>query len=250
MTIALRGTATSATNANVVASGSLACTKPTGVVSGDVMVAQVTGNDTVMTGPSGWTKLLDQVAGVAGTDHFETSWWWKLAGGAEGASYSWTKAAGSTAAPLVITIAAWSGVDNTTPIGGSAIIGFNTDQTEPLLTPTPTAYSGFNLAVYGRSVRFATGTNVVPTFTSGATTELADTGIWSGGTISYAHACYVNAEAVATPPCLGITTSQTESHTVTACITLRDATQPKLGTYINNPDTFGTAQANRRASRW
>lgn len=246
MAISQRGSTTNATNANVAASGSLACNKPTGVVSGDVLVAIVTTNDdTSLGGPSGWTKQIDQVAGVAGTDHFEVTIWTKVAGGSEGSTYTWTKSAGATASPMVITITAWIGVDNTTPVLSTAVLGFNTNQTEPMTTPTAATKNFLNMPMYFRAVRFSTGSNVVPTFTSSGTTELDDVGIWSGGTISYSHAVYINTndETFGQPDTLDITVNQTESHNVTACLTLNDdANAVPLVTVFK--------QANQRANRW
>lgn len=246
MPITQRGSTTNATNANVAASGSLACNKPTGVVSGDVLVAIVTTNDdTSLGGPSGWTKQLDQVAGVAGTDHFEVTIWTKVAGGSEGATYSWTKSAGATASPMVISITAWIGVDNTTPVLSSSIVGFNTNQSEPMTTPTVATKNYMNMPLYFRAVRFATSSNVVPTFTSSGTTELDDVGIWSGGTIAYSHCVYANTndETFGQPDTLDITTNQTESHTVEAILTLNDDSNVVQSALV-------TKQAMYRSNRW
>lgn len=245
MAITQRGSATNATNANVIASGTLACNKPTGVASGDVLVAIVTTNDdTSLGGPSGWTKQIDQVAGVAGTDHFEVTVWTKVAGGAEGSTYTWTKSAGATASPMVITITAWQGVDNTTPVLATTKVGFNTNQTEPMTTTTTPVTNTLNLPLYFRAVRFATSSNVVPTFTASAN-ELDDVGIWSGGTIAYSHAVYSNSndQTFGQPDTLDITVNQTESHTVEAMLVLNDDSQEAQVVTVFK-------QAMYRSNRW
>lgn len=244
MAITQRGSATNATNANVAASGGLACNKPTGVASGDVLVAIVTTNDdTSLGGPASWTKQVDKVAGTAGTDHFEVTIWTKVAGGSEGASYTWTKSAGATASPMVITITAWQGVDNTTPVLGTANAGFNTNQGEPMTTPTVAVINSLNLPLYFRSVRFATASNVVPTFTASAN-ELDDVGIWSGGTIAYSHAVYSNTndQTFGQPDTLDITVNQTESHTVEAVLVLNDD--------ANSLNLTVFKQSIQRSTRW
>ena len=93
-------------------STSIVVNAPTGVVSGDVLVAIVSSyssaNDTI-TGPTGWTRLATLKEGtnyVAVIDY-------KVAGGSEPTSYTWTT---SAAYALNADISAWAGVDNTTPI--------------------------------------------------------------------------------------------------------------------------------------
>lgn len=61
------------------------CTKPTGVASGDVLVAHVYGAGT-SSGPAGWTKAIE--ANVGGS--YYASLWTKTAGGSEPANYTWT----------------------------------------------------------------------------------------------------------------------------------------------------------------
>lgn len=84
----------SSANNRADGNATLTITKPTGVVSGDLMVAALCYEDTEgygstgITGPSGWTKKNDV---LNSTTRYQT--WEKIAGGSEGASYSWTNTA-------------------------------------------------------------------------------------------------------------------------------------------------------------
>ncbi len=106
--------------------------RPSGTVSGDVLLASVAlRSTTAITAPAGWTLVrVDPRATV-----FRQAVYVHVAGGAEPASYTWTFA---SARPAVGTIAAYSGVDGANPIvahsgidsAGSASI------TAPSLTTT------------------------------------------------------------------------------------------------------------------
>ena len=106
--------------------------RPSGTVSGDVLLASVAlRSTTAITAPAGWTLVrVDPRATV-----FRQAIYVHVAGGAEPASYTWTFA---SARPAVGTIAAYSGVDSANPIvahsgidsAGSASI------TAPSLTTT------------------------------------------------------------------------------------------------------------------
>lgn len=243
MAIAIRGSATSATNANVGANGSLSCAKPTGVITGDVMLAQVTRNDDTLTAQSGWVLIDDTVGGTAGTDHFMTGWWYKVAGGSEPSTYSWTKTAAGGGSPVVITIVAYSGVDNTSPIGGSSAHGY-TSQGEPLSTGTCTS-SGTSLTIWGRGARRSTTSNSIITFTATGATELKDVGIWSGGSVAYSHVMYAaTAEATGNASALGITASPTTADTnnTTMVLTLVEPA-PVLDASADSAGATGTANA-------
>jgi len=113
MAIAYRSVAT-ATNSGT-------CSAPSGVASGDIMVATVVWFDSLgltVTPPSGWTLFSTAEFTVftpGGPVHSKL--YWKLAGGSEPADYTWTISAGPY---TEVGILAYSGVDNTTPIDASA----------------------------------------------------------------------------------------------------------------------------------
>lgn len=83
-TITLRGTATSSSSSSAT---SRAPSKPTGVVSGDTMIAVVThdGAATTVTPPADWIELFYQ----SGTD-INVGVYYKVAGSSEGSSYTFT----------------------------------------------------------------------------------------------------------------------------------------------------------------
>lgn len=213
MSITQRG---STTNATTASGNSLSCSKPTGVVSGDVLLALVTSNDGSITS-TGWTVIGH---GSGQPDLFDATWLYKVAGGSEGSSYTFSNNSG-TNPPIVVSITAWTGVDtSSSPIGGSTITGSGSS-TEPKSVPgcTNTALA---LPIYSRSCRVShSGVSDITTFTS-ADTELADTGVWSGGSVSYGHGVYMGTEATGNPPSLSITASNStnESDNVVASLTL------------------------------
>jgi RHS repeat-associated protein len=109
--------------------------KPAGVVTNDVLVAGITmrGAPTI-TAPSGWTLVRSDASGSTVTQAVYR----KVAGGSEPASYTWTF--GAPIDGVVGAIAAYSGVNTTTPIdvsGGQANAS-STSVTAPSVTTTVT----------------------------------------------------------------------------------------------------------------
>ena len=98
-----------------VASSSVAVAKPTGVVSGDVLMAAVSvrGLPTI-TPPSGWSQVRSDVNGTVMTQATFSH----LAGGSEPASYTFTFSTSVSAA--AVGILAYSGVDPVNPVDVSA----------------------------------------------------------------------------------------------------------------------------------
>ena len=97
---------------------SLTITKPTGVVAGDVMLAQidVRGGSlvTFSTVPTGWALVTN--GRINSTTILAQAVYYKVAGGAEPASYTW----GFTNGRAGGGIAAFRGVDNAAPINASS----------------------------------------------------------------------------------------------------------------------------------
>ena len=93
--------------------------KPAGTVSGDVMLASVAvvpNTAAVNTPPAGWTLLLSTNQTSTNTSRLYT--YYKVAGAAEPASYSWTLSGGNTG--VVAAVSSYYGVDTTAPIDASA----------------------------------------------------------------------------------------------------------------------------------
>ena len=102
--IALRGTATSATTINTI----LTINKPTGVVSGDVMIANITqtGNTTTNASRTGWTLI---AGAQQSTGPRRSTILYRVADGTDGTSFAFTLGTGTSSA--VGSIIAFSGVD-------------------------------------------------------------------------------------------------------------------------------------------
>lgn len=107
--------------------------KPPGTVSGDLLIAcmQYQNNGFITASPpAGWTGLGSETTNSSG--HYV---WWKLAGGAEPSTYTFTI---SSSNPATITIARYTGTDQTTPINASAhqLVATTTTVAAPTITPT------------------------------------------------------------------------------------------------------------------
>jgi hypothetical protein len=102
-----KGTATTATVTN---NASLTIAKPTGVVAGDVLIANLVQVNSVTppTAPADWT-LIDQT-NLGGGNRPYASVFYKVAGGSEGADYTFTVPIGATVTAAG-GIVAFSGVD-------------------------------------------------------------------------------------------------------------------------------------------
>jgi hypothetical protein len=127
--------------------------KPSGVVSGDLLLAtlEVDADPATVSGPAGWTRLLDTVGGPGTGNAFHTQVWWKLAGAGEPASYSWTV----SGSPWVdIGLLAYSNVNQSSPIDVSS--GRDAGTTTTPTTPAVTT-SGPNELVVALFVNFQSG---------------------------------------------------------------------------------------------
>lgn len=146
---------------NGTAATTLSVNKPSNTAQFDVMVAF--SGSSIGTGltSAGWTQIGSTA--MAGTD-VDCKAWFKVAGAAEAASYSWT----CTADNPVVAIATFRGVDNTSPININTADTTNTTQnvTGPAATST-----ALGLVLHGRYVRDVQ--NSVQTITSNASLPVA-----------------------------------------------------------------------------
>lgn len=213
MTISQRGTATKGVHPNGT---SVTADKPSGVKNGDVLIAALVSNNQSASAPSGWTKFEDDAV-----DSFRLQTYYRVAGGFEPDQYTFTV---GTDAPLALTVTAWAGVDNNAPIGG-AVQSAGGSAAEPYSTPALTSNCTDGRLLYIRAARrtdVSPGTPVA--FTAEGVTEVADHGVYSGGSVSYSMAMYVEEQefsGAGLKPGLATTASYTETHNV-------------VGTYILN----------------
>ncbi len=106
-------------SANSGAGDSKTCNRPGTSTSGRIMVAMVNAYDSTthtITPPAGWTSIRATTFNAGGGLGKSESFW-KLDGGSEGASYTWTVSSGNY---TDIAIGAWTGCDTTTPIDTSS----------------------------------------------------------------------------------------------------------------------------------
>lgn len=105
---------------NAASSSSLSVAKPAGVASGDVLVAAVAARlsaGSAFTQPAGWTLVRrDDCSGPQKTD-LAQALFYKVAGGSEPSSYTFSFSAPTGAAGSVL---AYSGVDTANPLDGSS----------------------------------------------------------------------------------------------------------------------------------
>lgn len=214
--------------------GSVTVTKPSGVVSGHVMLAFVAQNEQTITA-SGWTQII-QESGSA--DTFSGTMFYKVAGGSEPADYTFS--VGTSGAPIAVGIVAFSGVDNANPIHASTS-SWSGDEAEP--------DSGISLttSISSRRVvaRCARSTSSIITFSTATSgwTERCDTGAFSGGTVRYSVGVFTrdsddSGSSLATP-------AVTASDTDTSTIWLHLALKPEVAT--NAPATVASATATAYA---
>lgn len=204
-------------------SSTLVITKPTGVAEGGLMVATVTAAGTgAVTTPSGWTVIKS----LTGTTLRQVTYY-KVAGGSEPASYSWSLGSSRAASGGIVD---YSGVNQTVPVDATASTsGESGNGSAP--TVTTSAADELILAV----ASFATGTTVTP---DASTTERIDA---NSATNTTAVADFAQASAGATtaktitPAAAGAWIGQT--------IALRDAAQATLAIATTAAPSF-TANLN------
>lgn len=152
---------------------SITVTKPTGTASGHCLIAVVGGSPST---PSGWT-LLGSVA--SGTSSLNTvAVYYKIAGGSEPSSYTFSLGSASLACAVV---AAYSGVDTTTPVDTTSghwnvtAVGSGTNYNTSSVTAASTQWG----ITWAMSYEFGTAT--VRTWTEGSGTERDDFGVTDAG---------------------------------------------------------------------
>ena len=191
--IAQRGSATTTNGTS-----SLTINKPTGVGSGDVMLAVITkvGNTNALAAPSGWTVVTQAVLRTSSTLTYG-SVMYRTADGSEGASFTFSTPSASNA---VGDIVAFSGVDTT---GGFLVGGAAGGPFDAPPGPMQVNTSGStNVTTYAVTTRVANaavvllgmaGSNATwsawRTTTPGNLTEIADHQVptgWGGGSVGVA----------------------------------------------------------------
>ena len=93
--------------------------KPSGVVAGDLLLAtlEVDADPSTVSGPAGWTLLMDTAAAQGTGQAYHAQVWYRVATGSEPVSYGWTV----SGSPWVdIGVLAYSNVNQASPIDVSS----------------------------------------------------------------------------------------------------------------------------------
>lgn len=110
----------SAASASATTGTSLTVSKPSGTVSGDVLITAIAvrPSTATITAPAGWTliRTVTQTSESGSTNRLST--YYKAAGGSEPASYAWGFS--SSVGGVVAGVLSFSGVSNTSPIDVSS----------------------------------------------------------------------------------------------------------------------------------
>lgn len=164
--------------------------KPTGTVSGHVMLAFIQTAQLNITAPAGWTLIgsQDDAAGL-----MRSSCYYRVAGGSEGSTYTWTDDGGSIA-PLQGGIATWSGVDTSAVINASAssTTSGTTNKSTPTITTTAAA-----LTIDYRTAKTSTSISSKPTFSSALTNRFQAAN--RGNSTAYFAGLYTNGNTIVSP---------------------------------------------------
>jgi hypothetical protein len=147
MAIAVESSASNTATATT----SLTITKPSGTVSGDVLVAFVNmiRSSAINTPPSGWTTI--EISGVFAYSHV----YWKVAGASEPSSYTWDEGASTSWAGVIFRL---SGVDPTTQLDVATVTGEDTGYNTSFISASITTVTNGAIvfASVFRDVRYIT----------------------------------------------------------------------------------------------
>jgi len=166
--IALRGTATTASSTTTT----LTINKPTGVVSGDIMIVAISklNSTNTITAPTGWTSIDGR--SLAGSTARYGAVFYKIAGASEGANYAFSLGTGTTNSSGAIV--AFSGVNNTTPFDVTpGTISVQGSQTEVDATSITTVTTSAAVIMLGMAANSSPTWSGWTTTSPGALTQIA-----------------------------------------------------------------------------
>jgi hypothetical protein len=211
---------------------SLAITKPTGVGSGNVMIAVLTATGSgALTPPAGWTVIQDTTQGAA----IRQITYYRVAGSSEPASYSWSLGSTRQASGGII---AYSGVNTAAPIDASASASAASGNAGASSVTTSAANdkvivaSGFNI---NTTVTAPAGTTQRYTMSSPSTTgEAADFTQASAGATGTKTATPANSSAAWIAQTIAL------RDTAQAALTVGTTAVPSFSANLNSGDQTPT----------
>lgn len=201
----------SATTDSVNNGDTVTADKPTGVTEDDVLVAALTQNENSINPPSGFT-LLREVTGGETTNTWSAHVYYKICGSSEPSDYTFTHN-GGTAAPFVVVLSAWRGVDTANVINASAESSLDS-ASEPRSGPTVTTTANTR-RIYIRAVREETSPAITFSSVTSGWTELAEEAGTSSGSARYSVCQYArdaDDPAGSNLTTAAVTASGTETH--------------------------------------
>ncbi|MGH6795971.1 MAG: hypothetical protein ACREDH_12455, partial [Methylocella sp.] len=166
-----------------------------GIVQGDLMLAFTMLGASSPAGsiaaPSGWTLITSTAQYQGGSHTYQGFYFYRIAGAAEPASYTFTVAGSPTGPFLDGNIRAYTGTDTVTPIGGSAAISASAVASIAVPAITETFAPG-EWAVYCSASNTSTAT-----FSSGSPNALSHNAFFNTGEVaaSYAIGDFVPSQA-------------------------------------------------------
>ena len=137
---------------NADTNGSVVMTKPAGTAVGDVLIFQmvsVPGAIGTISPPTGWTLIDAQTygSGEGSADYY------RVVDGSEGSTFTWTWTGGLGRGVMIL--AAFSGVDNTTPIHKHSLYYGTTSNTSmPTTSITPTVNNTMIVVMFGTNFAY------------------------------------------------------------------------------------------------
>lgn len=231
------------TTASSQSTSTLTINKPAGgVTTGHLLTAGIVSDATDHVAPSGWVKF-----GTGENTNYTASLYYKIAGGSEPASYSWTV---GSVGPSAGFITAWSNVDLANPIDviSETLSGSSVGAT--VTTPSATAVTSFGRLFYVRGVRRSGAgglavTAVLSESTPAVTVIEQEGATSSSGNTSYSIGQFsddFNFVYSGSKTGLAITTDQPEDTGYVATYALRAANTGTLATTL--PPATITSAAN------
>jgi hypothetical protein len=180
------------------------------------MVALITKNNDAVTPPANWQSVM----AIDNGNNFGDAWFYRVATSTEVAATNFTFTKAGSTSPMVGTIIALSGVDNSAPIGGNASDNMNNGTITTVNTPDYTDTITAGISFYSRSLRTqaASGAGTISSVTSSAdgstVTGLSNHGV-QGTVPAYSHGVFISNTQFTggshTPAHIGITSSVTAS---------------------------------------
>lgn len=240
---------------------SITIDKPTGVVEGDLMVAQVCGqsNAVVVTPPAGWTEIQQGVPASAGP---VMASYYRVATSSEGASYNFTLDSSSKAVGGIVRITGATVIDtsseqyndtpSTTITGGTVTPTYADSYILFLTASTAGATSGYAIATANPAswteLYDISRTSVYGTMAWASRPETSATGNATATTTSSRSACHILVIKPFPEPALPADTTNTSDSVINNLVDYSTETSTVTDSFTPYTTTFSNKSKN--SSSW